>query len=250
MEVSEMPKPKMLKDLDLSREGLASMIDFSVLNSDASRADIDRGIELTLKYGFKGFHVNTFWAPYVAERIGPAGLETGYPVAFPFGAVSTEVKVAEAKEGARLLKGKPWVIDMVANHGMLKSGEYEYYKKDIAEVVKVAHDGGAECKVIIEAQLLTDDQIKAAVELSAEAGADWVKSSTGRHGGPSLKQVKIMCDTAPEHVKVKVAGTGSFWTPTVVLGCLLLGVERIGTRNGPDIVEGLQVLKPMPLNQL
>lgn len=234
-----MARYKTIDQLDLSREGLASMIDFSVLNSDASKADIDKGIELSKQYKFKGFHTNTFWSAYVAEQLEGTGIEAGWVVSFPFGAVSTDVKVAEAKEGARLLKGKPWVIDMVANHGMLKSGEYEYYKRDIAEVVKVAHDGGAECKAILEVQLLTDDQIKAAVELATEAGVDWVKSSTGRHGGPQFHQVKLMCDTAPEHVKVKIAGTGSFWTPMVTLGCLLLGVERIGTRNGPWIVDEL-----------
>ncbi len=240
-----MPKPKLLKDLDLSREALAQLMDFSVLNSDASRADIDKGIELSLKYHFKGFHTNTFWSAYVAERVAHAGIEAGWPVAFPFGCVSTDVKIAEAKEGARLLKGKPWVIDMVANSGMLKSGEYEYYKNDIAEIVKIAHDGGAECKAILEVQLLSDDQIRAAIELASEAGVDWVKSSTGRHGGPSLRQVKIMCETAPDPVKVKVAGTGSFWTPMVVLGCMLFGVERIGTRNGPDIIEDMALVAPL-----
>jgi deoxyribose-phosphate aldolase len=234
-----MPKPVKLSELNLSKEYLASLMDFSVLNPDATQADIDRGIEISKQYNFKGFHTNTFWAPYVAEKLDGTGIEAGWPVAFPFGCVSTAVKVAEAREGATLLRGKPWVIDMVANHGKLKSGDYAFYKNDIAEVVKVAHDGGAECKAILEAQLLTDDELKAAVELASEAGVDWVKSSTGRHGGPQLKQVKIMCETAPEGVKVKIAGTGSFWTPMVTLGCLLLGVERIGTRNAPWICDEL-----------
>ena len=228
-----------IQDLNLSREYLASLMDFSVLNSDASEADIRHGIELSKQYKFKGFHTNTFWAPLVASELEGTGIETCWPVAFPFGCVSTDVKVYEAKEGARLLKGKPWVIDMVANHGKLKSKDYTFYKNDIAEVVKVAHDGGAQCKAILEVQLLTDDEIKAAVELASEAGVDFVKSSTGRHGGPQLKQVKLMRDTAPAHVKVKVAGTGSFWTPWMVLGLLLLGVERIGTRNAPWIVDEL-----------
>jgi deoxyribose-phosphate aldolase len=60
-----------------------------------------------------------------------------------------------------------------------------------------------------------------------------------------MRQVQIMCETAPEPVKVKVAGTGSFWTPMVVLGCMLLGVERIGTRNGPQIVEDMSIVLPM-----
>lgn len=243
-----MPKPKKLADLDLSPKGMAQLIDFSVLNSDASKEDIDRGIDLSIKYGFKGFHTNTFWSEYVADRLEGTGIEAAYPVSFPFGCVTTELKVAEAIEGSKKMRGRPWVIDMVANHGMLKSGEYDYYKNDIAEVCKVAHDGGAQCKAILEVQLLTDDQIKAAVELASEAGVDFVKSSTGRHGGPSMHQVKLMCDTAPENVEVKVAGTGSFWTPMVVLGCMMLGVTRIGTRNGPAIVDDMNDLVVPLLN--
>jgi deoxyribose-phosphate aldolase len=234
-----MPTPIHARDLDLSKEGLAQVMDFSVLNPDANKADIDRGIEIAKQYNFKGFHTNTFWAPYVAEQLDGTGIETGWVAAFPFGAVSTATKVAEAAEGVRVLQGKPWVIDMVANHGLLKSGDYEGYKADIAAVAQVAHDGGAECKAILEVQLLTDDQIRTAVELASEAGADWVKSSTGRHGGPQFSQVKIMCETAPEDVKVKIAGTGSFWTPMVALGCLMLGVHRIGTRSAPWICDEL-----------
>lgn len=234
-----MGKRVKLSEFDFSREHLASLMDFSVLNPDASKEDIDRGIELSKQYNFKGFHTNPAWAEYVADNLEGTGIETGWVVAFPFGAVPTSFKVAEAKEGARLMKGRPWVIDMVAAHGALKSGDYEGYKRDIAEVTKAAHDGGAECKVILEAQLLTNDQLRTAVELASEAGADWVKSSTGRHGGPQFEQVKIMCDTAPEGVKVKIAGTGSFWTPMVSLGCFLLGVDRIGTRNAPWICDEL-----------
>lgn len=234
-----MPKPVKLREFDLSREHLASLMDFSVLNPDAAQSDVDHGLELAKRYNFKGFHVNPGWAGYVADRLVGTGIETGWVVAFPFGCISTASKVAEAKEGVCLLKGKPWVIDMVASHGKLKSGDYDGYKHDIAEVVKVAHDGGAECKAILEVQLLTDDQIKAAVNLASEAGADWVKSSTGRHGGPQFEQVKLMCDTAPDGVKVKVAGTGNFWTPMVALGCLLLGVQRIGTHNAPWICDEL-----------
>jgi len=234
-----MPQPITLSQLDLSREHLASLMDFSVLNPDASKADIDRGIAISKDYRFKGSHTNPGWAPYVADQLEGTGIETGWVVAFPFGCLSTAAKVAEAKEGARVLNGRPWVIDMVASHGMLKSGDYDGYRRDIAEVVKAAHDGGAECKAILEAQLLTDDELRAAVELASEAGVDWVKSSTGRHGGPQFAQVKIMCDTAPEGVKVKIAGTGSFWTPMVALGCLLLGVERIGTRSAPWICDEL-----------
>ncbi|MBQ9828365.1 MAG: deoxyribose-phosphate aldolase [Lachnospiraceae bacterium] len=241
-----MAKAKKLNELDLSREGLAKMIDHSVLNTDSQKKDVDECIAKAIKYGFKGCHTNPYWSPYVQEQLKGTGIECSWTTSFPMGATATENKINEAKLGVKLLSGGPWVMDMVANVGALKDGQYDYYKNEIAEITKIVHDGGAECKVIIEAQLLTDDEIRAACDLIAEAGADWVKSSTGRAGGPNLNVVKTLCEAAPDPLRVKVAGTGSFWTPMVVLGCLLCGVERIGTRSGDKIVDELcDVVVPM-----
>ena len=225
--------------VDLSREALAQAMDFSSLNPNVSEAEILECCEISRRYGFKGFHSNPVWMPLVAHELEGTGIETGCLVSFPFGTNATEVKVLEARAGAALLKGKPWVIDMVTSVGKLKSKDYRYYKNDIAEVAKVAHDGGAECKAILEVGLLNDEELRVACELATEAGADWVKTSTGREKGPSLEQIRAMRKLVPPHVKLKVAGTGSFWTPWVALGCLMAGAERIGTRNAPWIVDEL-----------
>jgi deoxyribose-phosphate aldolase len=229
-------------DVDLSKASLAQMMDFSALNPQVSEDEIRECCKVSLRYNFKGFHSNPVWMPLVAHELDGSGIETGCLVSFPFGTNPTETKVIEAKAGAKLLHGKPWVIDMVTSVGKLKSKDYKYYKTDIAEVAKVAHDGGAECKAILEVGLLTDEELKMACELASEAGADWVKSSTGREKGPTLLQVKLMRKYAPPHVKLKVAGTGSFWTPMVALGCLLAGTTRIGTRSAPWIVDELSML--------
>lgn len=231
-------------NVELTKESLSQMMDFSSLNPDVTEEEIIKCCDITKEYNFKGFHVNSIWIPTVARELEGTGIETGYVVSFPFGTNTTKLKVNEAKEGARLLKGKPWVIDMVTNVGKLKGKDYKYYKRDIAEVAKVAHDAGIECKAILEVSFLTDEEIKKACELAAEAGVDWVKTSTGRHGGPNLEQIMIMRKYSPAHVKVKVAGTGSFWTPMVTLGCLLAGAERIGTRNAPWIVDELSKVLP------
>ena len=225
--------------VDLSKESLAQAMDFSSLNPNVNEAEILECCDISRRYHFKGFHSNPVWIPLVAHELEGSGIETGCLVSFPFGTNTTEVKVLEAKAGSGLLKGKPWVIDMVTSVGKLKSKDYRYYKNDIAEVAKVAHDGGAECKAILEVGLLTDEELRIACELAAEAGADWVKTSTGREKGPSLQQVSLMRKYAPPHVKLKVAGTGSFWTPMVALGCLLAGADRIGTRSAPWIVDEL-----------
>lgn len=225
--------------VDLSRKFLAQAMDFSSLNPNVSEAEILECCDISRRYGFKGFHSNPVWMPLVAHELEGTGIETGCLVSFPFGTNATEVKVLEAKAGAALLKGKPWVIDMVTSVGKLKSKDYRYYKNDIAEVAKVAHDGGAECKAILEVGLLNDEELRIACELAAEAGADWVKTSTGREKGPSLEQVRAMRKLVPAPIKLKVAGTGSFWTPWVALGCLMAGADRIGTRNAPWIVDEL-----------
>lgn len=225
--------------VDLSKEFLAQAMDFSALNPNVSEAEILECCEISRRYGFKGFHSNPVWMPLVAHELEGTGIETGCLVSFPFGTNATEVKVLEARAGAALLKGKPWVIDMVTSVGKLKSKDYGYYKNDIAAVARVAHDGGAECKAILEVGLLSDEELRIACELAAEAGADWVKTSTGREKGPTLDQVRAMRKLVPSHIKLKVAGTGSFWTPWVALGCLLAGADRIGTRNAPWIVDEL-----------
>jgi deoxyribose-phosphate aldolase len=225
--------------VDLSREALAQAMDFSALNPQVSEAEIVECCAIARDYNFKGFHSNPVWMPLVAHELEGTGIETGCLVSFPFGTNATEVKVLEAKAGAKLLQGKPWVIDMVTSVGKLKSKDYTCYRNDIAAVAKVAHDGGAECKTILEAGLLSDEELRIACELAVEAGADWVKTSTGREKGPSLQQVRMMRRFVPSRVKLKVAGTGSFWTPLVALGCLLAGAERIGTRNAPWIVDEL-----------
>lgn len=240
-----------LGNVDLGREALAQMMDFSSLNPQVNEAEILECCEIARRYNFKGFHSNPVWMPLVARELEGTGIETGCLVSFPFGTNATEVKVLEAKAGAALLSGKPWVIDMVTSVGKLKSKDYKYYKNDIAEVAKIAHGGGAECKAILEVGLLTDDELKAACELAVEAGADWVKTSTGREKGPTLQQVRAMRKLVPGHIKLKVAGTGSFWTPLVALGCLLAGAERIGTRNAPWIVDELSsAVADMVVNEL
>jgi deoxyribose-phosphate aldolase len=222
-----------------TKEKLASLMDYSNLNPNSTEAEILKDCDVTIAYNFKGFHVNPIWIKTVADHLEGTGIETGIVISFPFGTNPTEVKVMEAKNAVAALNHRPGVIDMVSNVGKLRGGDYEYYKKDIEAIVKIAHDADIECKVILEVAFLNDEEIIKACQLSAEAGADWVKTSTGRHGGPTLNQVELMRKNTPPNMKVKVAGTGSFFTPMVVLGCLFAGAERIGTRNAPMIVDEL-----------
>ncbi len=99
--------------VDLSKESLAQAMDFSSLNPNVNEAEILECCDTSRRYHFKGFHSNPVWIPLVAHELEGSGIETGCLVSFPFGTNTTEVKVLEAKAGSGLLKGKPWVIDMV-----------------------------------------------------------------------------------------------------------------------------------------
>ena len=233
---------------ELNREVLVSLMDFSNLNPNSSRDDIMKDCSVAMEYNFKGYHVNPCWVKEVADQLEGTGIETGIVISFPFGTNPTEVKVMEAKYAVNELAGRPGVIDMVTNVGMIRGKDYDAYLNDIREVAKVAHEANLECKAILEVAFLTDEELVKACELAVEAGADWIKTSTGRHGGPTSEQIRLMRETAPERIKVKVAGTGSFWTPMVALGCILDGAERIGTRNAPWIVDELVRIIPNLIN--
>ncbi|NLJ33912.1 MAG: deoxyribose-phosphate aldolase [Firmicutes bacterium] len=239
-----------IADLELTRENLAQMMDYSVLGQEADEEAIIEACRIAKEYNFKGVHPNPIWAQRVSEELDGTGIETGYVLSFPFGANPTEIKIAEAKYAVKILQGKPWVVDMVTNIGKLRGKEYDYYRRDIAEVAKVCHDAGVECKAILEVAFLTDDEIRAACELAAEAGADWVKTSTGRGGSPTLAQLKLMRDSSPKHVKVKCAGFGAHWSPTVALTAIMAGAERLGTRRAPWIIEEITKLMPELLKKI
>jgi len=126
---------------------------------------------------------------------------------------------------------------MVINIGALKDGDYEYVKNDIAEVVKVAHKRGAKVKVIIETCYLTDEEKVKACELAKEAGADFVKTSTGfGTGGATVEDVKLMRKVVGPDMGVKAAG--GIRTYEQALAMIEAGANRIGTSSGVKIVEG------------
>lgn len=221
-------------------ESIAGMMDFAVLDPTTDAAKIKQVCELAIKYKVKGVHPNPLWVPLVADLLEGTGLEAGIPVAFPFGAIPTELKVAEAAAVVKSLKGRPACIDMVTSIGKLKGKEYDYYTNDIAEVVKVGHDAGYEVKAILEVAMLTDEEVATASKCAAEAGVDFVKTSTGRGGNPEIKHVKIMRATVPDSIGVKFAGYGSYNSAQLTLMAIAAGATRLGTRRAVEICDELK----------
>ena len=134
------------------------------------------GVREARKYGFASVCVNGYWVPLVASELNGSSVKVCSVAGFPLGAMSSEAKLAET--GIALRAGAH-EIDMVINVGALKSGERDSVQREIASITAACHEGGAILKVILETALLSDELKRIACQLSRDAGADFVKTSTG-----------------------------------------------------------------------
>lgn len=220
---------------------IARYIDHTNLKPYATREDIIRLCDEAIKYNFYAVCVNPYRVKLAKEylREKNADVKVASVIGFPLGATPTEVKVFEAKKA---LEGGADELDMVLNIGALKDRDYDYVERDIEEVVKVAHEKGAKVKVIIEACYLTNKEKVKACELAKEAGADFVKTSTGfGTGGATVEDVRLMRKVVGEEMGVKAAG--GIRTYERALAMIEGGANRIGTSSGVKIVEGAKDAK-------
>lgn len=211
---------------------LNRMIDHTLLKANATRAQIEKLCDEALEYNFASVCVNTCWVPLAHERLAGSEVKTCCVVGFPLGAMLTEAKAAETRLAVEAGADE---VDMVINIGWLLDGEYDAVRDDIAAVVKAA-DGKC-VKVIIEACLLTDEQKVKACELSVEAGATFVKTSTGfSTGGATVADVALMRKTVGDRCLVKAAG--GIHTADEARAMVEAGADRLGCSAGIQIMAG------------
>lgn len=228
---------------------IAGMMDYSILGADTNSKDIIEACEFAKKWQVAGVHANPIWAKLIKEQLDGTLIEVGFPVGFPLGALPSEFKIRDAKEAIKIFDGCPSCIDMVTNIGKLKDKQYDYYRNEIAEVVKIGHSVGIEVKAILEVALLTDQELVKATELAIEAGVDLVKTSTGRGGNPEIRQVKMMSDLCkPKGVGVKFSGYGGYNSTELTLMAIAAGATRLGTSRAPRIVKELEKYRDMEIN--
>jgi deoxyribose-phosphate aldolase len=183
---------------------VAALIDHTILRPDATRADILRVCGEARMYGFASVCVNGFWVPLVASKLEGTTVKVCTVIGFPLGAATSESKRAESEDALR--KGAR-ELDMVMNAGALKGGEFDAVREDIALVAQACHGEGAIVKVILETSLLTDDEKATACTLCVEAGADFVKTSTGfGASGATVHDVALMRRIVGPDVGVKASG--------------------------------------------
>lgn len=211
---------------------LARLIDHTNLKQDATRAHIEQLCAEARQYGFVTVCVNPFWAPLCATLLQGTPVAVCTVVGFPLGATLPEVKAYEAQ---RCLAAGARDVDMVINVGALKSKDEATVQADICGVATVAHAAGGIVKVIIEAVLLTQEEKVRACLLAQEAGADFVKTSTGfAAGGATAEDVALMRQTVGAEMGVKAAG--GIRTYADLLKMLAAGANRIGTSAGVKIM--------------
>jgi deoxyribose-phosphate aldolase len=184
--------------------GLASAIDHTLLRPDATQAEIDQLCAEALEHRFAGVCVNGSWVRRCAEILRGSPVLVCAVVGFPLGAMATEVKAYEAR---RAIEDGACEIDMVLNVGALKSGLDAACQRDIAAVLETCRALGARLKVILETGLLTDDEKVRACRLARDAGADFVKTSTGfSKGGATVADVTLMRRIVGPALGIKASG--------------------------------------------
>ena len=182
----------------------ASLIDHTLLKPDATQTEIKRLCEEAAQYHFASVCVNPTWVRASACHLQGSGVPVCTVIGFPLGATLPDVKAYEARraimDGAR-------EVDMVINVGALKSGDDCLVEHDIRSVVEVAHEYDVTCKVIIETALLTDDEKVRACQAAKNAGADFVKTSTGfSKGGATVADIALMRRVVGPELGVKASG--------------------------------------------
>lgn len=210
---------------------LAKYIDHTLLKPSAGKDDIIKLCAEAKKYGFASVCVNSSYVKLAKKELEQSDVKVCTVIGFPLGACSTKAKAEETK--AALADGCD-EFDMVIHIGALKEKDFGYVKNDIKAVVDAAN--GKCVKVIIETCLLTNEEKISAVNLSCEAGASFVKTSTGfSTGGATAEDVALMRKYADKNVKVK-ASTGIRDYETA-MKMIAAGADRIGTSAGAKIVE-------------
>lgn len=215
---------------------IASYIDHTLLKPEASEADVLKVCAEAAEYGFKSVCVNPVWVKTVKTALKGSGVLTCSVVGFPLGATPTDVKTFEAR-GA-VLDGAD-EVDMVINIASARAEDKGALTEDITAVAEAVHAGGAILKVIIETALLSDHQKVIACEAAVEAGADFVKTSTGFNGGgATVEDVALMRRTVGPDVGVKASGGVRSLADAQAM--IAAGATRIGASSGIAIVKGEQ----------
>lgn len=222
-----------LSSKTITYEQLAKVIDHSLLRPELTEADVIAGCELAARYHVATVCVKPCDVKLAKELLKDSDVLVSTVVGFPHGSNLTAIKVAEAQQA---MDDGALELDMVINIGQLRSRKHDFVREDVKAVCDTAHARGVKVKVIFENSYLTDEEKIIACKLSEEAGADWVKTSTGfASGGATLDDLRLMRANVSEKVQIKAAG--GVRTLAALLNVIDAGVTRSGATATATILD-------------
>ncbi|WP_139490450.1 deoxyribose-phosphate aldolase [Brevibacillus dissolubilis] len=213
---------------------LNKYIDHTALKPETTASQIETLCQEAKEYNFFSVCVNPIWVKKSAELLAGSDVKVCTVIGFPLGANTPEVKAFETRDA---VANGAHEVDMVLNVGALKSGDLDLVKRDVQAVVEAS--GDALVKVILETGLLTDEEKVTACNICAEAGADYVKTSTGfGPGGATVEDIALMRKTVGPDIGVKASGGVRDTAGAVAM--IEAGATRIGASAGVSIVSGVK----------
>lgn len=225
----------MLNSKTITVEQLAKMIDHSLLKPELTEADVVAGCSLAWRYHVASVCVKPCHVSLAARQLAGSDVAVGTVIGFPHGSATTAIKAAEARDA---IANGAVELDMVINIGELRSGNLDFVRDDIRAVVQTARQAPTPTlvKVILENAYLTDEQKVTACHLAEEAGADFVKTSTGyAPTGATLEDLRLMRRSVGPQVQVKAAG--GVRTLDSILEVIDTGATRVGATATAVILE-------------
>ena len=220
----------------MSEKRFSKYFDHTLLAPEATEDGIKKLCGEAAEYDFYSVCVNSCYVELAKNELAALGTENVKIAAvtgFPLGAMHTDAKAYETACACSCGAGE---IDMVINIGALKEGRLDYVKNDIKAVCSKASEAGAIVKVILETCLLTDDEIEKGCECAIEAGADFVKTSTGfSTGGAEVETVKLIKSVVGDRAKIKASG--GFRDLKTAMAMIDAGADRLGTSATVNIIK-------------
>lgn len=214
---------------------LAPTIEHTRLKPDLTEKEIDKLISQAAEYGFHGVCVPPFWVKRAHREAGSSGIKIITVAGFPLGYSLTETRLDEI---SRVIDLGADEVDIVWNLSAFKSG-MPWCKIDIARCTQAVHTRQRIIKVILETSLLSDEEIAEGCSICADAGADFVKTSTGfMGGGAEEKHIRIMRENLPASVGIKASG--GIKTANQAMTLIRAGAERIGTSSAVEMMQELK----------
>ena len=221
--------------MQYTKSQLAATIDHTILRPDALPSDIERLCKEAIQYSFASCCVNPTFVPLAKELLGESDVKVCTVIGFPLGANASEIKFNETE--LAIFNGAT-EIDMVINIGRFIGGDIEYTRREISTIAQICRNAKVLLKVIVETCLLQDAQIAEITKIVEEAGADYIKTSTGfSSAGASLSDINIFKQNIKGSLKIKASG--GIRDLKFALELLEAGAERLGTSAGIKIVESL-----------